>query len=1422
MIFTLTDRQYNVLDAYETDDYLIEIRVGNIIKALDVNVLTKSDNAEHWTEGNYIMCEDATGYQYWFTIRDVEDGAMQDEKQITCYSGTLDIVNEDANPIARPSEPQPFEYYFNKIMNDTGIKIGINEISDLSRTLEFTSTDVSNVEMLQYVLNGFDKAEADLAVEFNGSVPTSIVLNVYKRIGFDESQAVLSDEDDSLTELDRTGSIADLATSLNLFGAADDNEVPLTLAGKYYEELDEEGNLLYYSPLNHTRIYSVVGRENYYVEIPGKENGEFDGYINRRYDSQASTQDALWQEGLEQLKQIDHAVISYEAKGSIDCKAGDDIQIISHQMKPPVMISARVLEYKFNDDDPTRNEYVFGNYEVLESNIDQLSALLEEVKKSIIYINSQIVEYTLHSQGNEPPATGWVTTQPALSPGQWLWTRTTTNLSNGDKTFAYSVSRAGTDGEKGEPGKDGLNGLQGPEGEQGVPGEKGADGLTAYTHIAYADTATGGGFSQNSADKKYVGMYADHNALDSSDPSKYNWTLIKGADGTQGIPGVKGEDGKTPYFHTAWANNSTGTSGFSTTVSTDKLYIGTYTDFTSSDSSEPAKYNWVKIKGEKGDKGDTGPQGVIGPKGADGQTTYTWIQYADDSLGSGMSQYPEGKRYVGISANRTTPTEGSDPSEYNWSPLYDNVEIGGRNLLLDTNTANVLPHEEGFTPQIAPGMVDVTSDSEGILTLTLENPNDPYYRPIRSSNMESNTKYTISGKIFIPIDSDAYLTIRELQYVNSSWVSGTNHSSSEINPTKGVWSNFYSVFEWDNSDATSFILSLDLSGDTIGQYIKLKDLKLEKGNVATDWTPAPEDIEDRFMWIKYADSATGSGMSDNPSGKDYIGIAYNKTSPDESTNASDYTWQLVKGPKGDTGPQGNTGATGPQGPKGDTGNTGSTGLAGQNAITGYLTNEAITVPTNNAGTVTSFTGADGYFRVMDGNDQALSGISFSKVSQSGMNVNFNSSGFYDVTSVTSDVGSAILQAVYKGTTIQKILMIVKNKQGPTGPQGSTGSQGPKGDTGATGSTGPKGDPTGIYEGSTAPSSSVIYVGMLWKNTSNGITYRWTGNSWGIWLISTANLSVENLAAISANIGTVTAGIIKGKLSELNLNTGIFRSYQITETTDRGNYVEIGNGTLDSKNNEEKSYMSVRAGIINAWKGPFLDISREYDELIQISGESISKYYYNSMVGGLPQSMTLGFTKQGIKVQAGSNNTGDNANSGIEIMGNASYIDFHSSNRSTEDYGARILYGLRYGDLGPKLEILNNIDDVQIQTRGNLHVLSETRGTYKSVRAKSFDPQSAYSSKTDFGLVNKSQLLEEVIQTDIVKYRYMTEQENDETDEYVGFIVNDNGKSPFNISSRLVNIDGESYNLTSAVGMSFAAIQALYERIRKLESEVLVS
>lgn len=138
-------------------------------------------------------------------------------------------------------------------------------------------------------------------------------------------------------------------------------------------------------------------------------------------------------------------------------------------------------------------------------------------------------------------------------------------------------------------------------GPQGIPGV-GTDGKTTYLHIQYAPVQNPTAAQMSKTPNKYIGTYTDFSGVDSTDPSKYTWAKFEG---DQGAQGPKGANGKTPYFHIAYANSADGRTGFSVDDSVNKLYIGQYTDYTPDDSTDPAKYSWTKIKGEQGTAGRT-------------------------------------------------------------------------------------------------------------------------------------------------------------------------------------------------------------------------------------------------------------------------------------------------------------------------------------------------------------------------------------------------------------------------------------------------------------------------------------------------------------------------------------------------------------------------------------------------------------------------------------------------------------------------------------------------------------------------------------------------------------------------------------------------------------------------------------------------
>ena len=816
----------------------------------------------------------------------------------------------------------------------------------------------------------------------------------------------------------------------------------------------------------------------------------------------------------------------------------------------------------------------------------------------------------------------------------------------------------GEQGEQGPPGPQGapgLDGIQGPKGDQGIPGKDGKDGKTQYTHIAYANSADGSkDFSVSDSNREYIGMYVDFTQNDSADPTKYAWSKIKGADGAIGTPGKPGADGKTPYLHIAYANSADGKTGFSTTDGTNKLYIGQYTDYTQADSTDATKYTWTKIKGENGKDGTNSRSYILEAsdtaikKGADGALTPSKITFRSFYRdGDSATRIPYNGRFkIEESTNGTSYsvkyTSSANESAKEYTPtatakilrctLYsadgtinaldtqsvvvltdvDNLEIGGRNLLLNTgfNTFNHwIKGSNTKSLQMVNGWCEVTIGGT-------------WSGFVQEFIPEKNVEYIVSYEAYL-VDTVAETAVLETDF-------GTPDQNQTINKTPAK----YSLKLKYPSTSLNGKIDFMLSNNEVGKKWRIRNIKLEKGNKATDWSPAPEDIE--TLVVTLSNDSQTVATDTNGNGGNFIDCStkvqvYNgaqdvsevatytvtKSSGiagtwDLSTRtykvsalSTDNGWVDIKvtyngnsitrrftvskskqGAQGATGPQGDNGPQGPAGSSGrgiktiteyylissaktgiTTASSGwSTSVPTMTATNKYLWNyEKFTFTDNTTATTTpkiigiygdkGATGATGP-QGPQGNagatgPQGPQGATGPKGPQGATGVTgpqgATGNGIKSITNyyLATASGSGV-SASTSGwtTTVQAITASKKylwNYEVVTYTNGSTyqsapciiGAYGDKGATGATGATGP----SGIIVSSTAPSNPK--VGQLWQTASGQPIKRWDGSKWVIHYIAVENLDVQTLSAIVANLGTVTAGLIKSKGGHfyINVDTG---------------------------------------------------------------------------------------------------------------------------------------------------------------------------------------------------------------------------------------------------------------------------------------------
>ena len=300
--------------------------------------------------------------------------------------------------------------------------------------------------------------------------------------------------------------------------------------------------------------------------------------------------------------------------------------------------------------------------------------------KDGVGIRSTTITYAQGTSGTVAPTTGWTSQVPNVPAGQYLWTKTVWGYTDNTNETGYSVSKIGeqgpkgNDGAKGDKGERGLTGpqgpqgligpagpqgLQGPKGDQGIPGVKGADGRTQYTHIAYADTVSGSGFSQTDTNKAFIGMYQDFNATDSRNPQDYRWSKWKGSDGRDGIPGKAGADGRTPYVHFAYADSADGRTGFSLTQGGNKRYLGVCTNFDRTDSTNPSDYSWNDMVGSVSVGGENLIRNSAFPDNLDGWGYWLATQPNSNLSVSSHSLYYNGSKPLFLLSTTTTTTTPS-------------------------------------------------------------------------------------------------------------------------------------------------------------------------------------------------------------------------------------------------------------------------------------------------------------------------------------------------------------------------------------------------------------------------------------------------------------------------------------------------------------------------------------------------------------------------------------------------------------------------------------------------------------------------------------------------------------------------------------------------------------------------------------------
>lgn len=735
------------------------------------------------------------GQTYLFNIMKIEEN----ERWVRCYCENLnlELINEYTNAY-KADKAMSFAEYLNAfdIPQFAMVTLGVNEVSDQKKTLEWEGQDTKLARLLS-LANKFN-AEVEFVTRLNDdSSIKQLVLNVYHQaddshtgVGRIRSDIRLTFEK-NIKSMTRKVDKTEIYTMIVPYGKAKEQpengpEVRVYINGlPAWEEKNDKGIVIFKQEGN--CLYAPHAA-NLYPSTFGASTQD-NKWIRKDLEVDSDDPKVIRAAGIANLRKNAYPAITYEVDGFVDVEIGDTITIHDKGFVPSLDVRARAIEQKISFSNPANNTTAFGNFKELENRTSgDLRTVFERmVENSRPYRILFSTDNGVIFKNN----TGQSTLRPTLKRGNQTVNATyrfvidgsivgagltyTVSASKINKPTVITVSawvdnkevaseevtflnvsdgRNGVKGDKGDPGpagpkgdrglqgERGLQGLQGPKGDQGIPGVKGADGKTQYTHIAYADTVSGSGFSQTDTDKAFIGMYQDFSTTDSRNPQDYRWSKWKGSDGRDGIPGKAGADGRTPYVHFAYADSADGRTGFSFTQDGTKRYLGICTDFDKANSTNPADYSW------------------------------------NDTAGS--------------------------------------VSVGGRNLLKGSKGP--------FNPDRKPTNFD----------------NNVLYKTETSIFLEQNQKYLISAK------SDGNFTALHNPNIESDNVT--------LWLIDDKYQNYQIVSDLKTGTTGTLITWVKPTGNyhlRVNTYHKTAsksvwEVKIEKGTVKTDWTPALEDVQDEI------------------------------------------------------------------------------------------------------------------------------------------------------------------------------------------------------------------------------------------------------------------------------------------------------------------------------------------------------------------------------------------------------------------------------------------------------------------------------------------------------------------------------------------------------------------------------------------------
>ena len=351
MDFYITDREFKLQTISSTSgkcDFPVvsatdDITLETASRRMTLDLAFTYDNTKIIKElvavGNYVLYKDVHNKSVWMTILKVTHNPLTGVRTLECEDASMDLLNESVEAYEATGQHN-IVFYIEKFTLDSGWVIGVNEVSNLNRTLTWDS-DATALERIQSVATQFDNAELEFSFEFNGNQLVKRRIDIYKKRGRDTEFKLYVNKD--INSIESTTDIYQLVNAIRPYGGTPEGkDQPISLRGYNWSDPDgrfklnsEKGILM---DTQNVKMWSRTNTEN--------------NYFLQHKSWTTTDQKELLDTTINWLKQYSQPIETYTvdiANVPFDLQVGDYISIVDENEELYLKSRVQKITYDYTD-----------------------------------------------------------------------------------------------------------------------------------------------------------------------------------------------------------------------------------------------------------------------------------------------------------------------------------------------------------------------------------------------------------------------------------------------------------------------------------------------------------------------------------------------------------------------------------------------------------------------------------------------------------------------------------------------------------------------------------------------------------------------------------------------------------------------------------------------------------------------------------------------------------------------------------------------------------------------------------------------------------------------------------------------------------------------------------------------------------------